>query len=140
MARLDKQLNSNAWLTVAIREGKNREIRRVMEALGYRVSRLIRLSYGPFQLGTMEDGDVQEVKQGALMDQLGMTEPEDRGPTLSLKQGQKRRPNRGFKKSGRPNSGRPNSGSPNSGRAKSPGGNRSASRSSNGNRPFRPKS
>ncbi len=105
LARLDKQLNSNAWLTVAIREGKNREIRRVMEALGYRVSRLIRLSYGPFQLGTMEDGDVQEVKQGALMDQLGMTEPEDRGPTLSLKRGQKRKPKRSFHKSGAPNAG-----------------------------------
>ena len=64
------------------------------------------------------------------MDQLGMTEPEDKGPTLSLKQGQKRRPNKGFKKSGRPNSGR----------AKSAGENRSGSRSSNGNRPFKPKS
>ena len=117
LARLDTQLNSNAWLTIAIREGKNREIRRVMESLGYRVSRLIRLSYGPFQLGTMEDGDVQEVKQAALMDQLGLTEPEDRGPTLSLKQGQKRRPQRGFNKSGGQNK-----------------------HGSKGKRPFRPKS
>lgn len=92
LARLDKQLNSNAWLTVAIREGKNREIRHVMEALGYRVSRLIRLSYGPFQLGTMEDGDVQEVRPAALKDQLGMTEPEEQRPILGLKNGQKRLP------------------------------------------------
>jgi len=84
LARLDKQLNSNAWLTIAIREGKNREIRRVMEALGYRVSRLIRLSYGPFQLGNMEEGSVSEVKSGALMDQLGLTDPVEQKPTLSL--------------------------------------------------------
>ena len=71
LARLDKQLTSNAWLTIAIKEGKNREIRRVMEYLGYSVSRLIRTSYGPFQLGNMKEDDLKEVKQVVLREQLG---------------------------------------------------------------------
>lgn len=74
LARLDSQMNSNAWLTIAIREGKNREIRRVMDYLGYPVSRLIRLSYGPFMLGNMAEGAVEEVKTASLMDQLGLGE------------------------------------------------------------------
>ena len=57
MARLDNQTPSNAWLTVAIKEGKNREIRHIMEYLGYPASRLLRLSYGPFSLGNLEDGE-----------------------------------------------------------------------------------
>ncbi len=71
LARLDKQMTSNAWLTIAIKEGKNREIRRVMEFLGYSVSRLIRTSYGPFQLGNMEEDTFIEVKQSILREQLG---------------------------------------------------------------------
>ena len=70
-ARLDKQMPSNAWLTIAIKEGKNREIRHVMEHLGYTVSRLIRLSYGPFQLGKMAEATVDEVKPAILKEQLG---------------------------------------------------------------------
>ncbi len=70
-ARLDKQMPSNAWLTIAITEGKNREIRHIMEYLGYPVSRLLRLSYGPFQLGTLTEGSVEEVKPAILKDQLG---------------------------------------------------------------------
>ena len=73
LARLDKQMTSNAWLTIAIKEGKNREIRRVMEFLGYSVSRLIRTSYGPFQLGAMKEDDLQEVKQTILREQLGQS-------------------------------------------------------------------
>ena len=72
LARLDNQMPSNAWLTVAIKEGKNREIRHIMEYLGYPVSRLIRLSYGPFSLGNLEDGDVREVKTNVLTEQLGL--------------------------------------------------------------------
>ena len=72
LARLDNQMPSNAWLTVAIKEGKNREIRHIMEYLGYPVSRLIRLSYGPFSLGNLEDGDVREVKTNVLKEQLGL--------------------------------------------------------------------
>ncbi|MDC0063255.1 rRNA pseudouridine synthase [Candidatus Puniceispirillum sp.] len=72
IAKLDRQMASNAWLTVAIREGKNREIRRIMDYLGHKVSRLIRISYGPFQLGKLEDGDIEAVKARVLADQLGI--------------------------------------------------------------------
>ena len=84
LARLDKQLTSNAWLTIAIKEGKNREIRRVMEYLGYSVSRLIRTSYGPFQLGNMEEDELQEVKQAVLREQLGQNVKEEKKTTISF--------------------------------------------------------
>jgi 23S rRNA pseudouridine2605 synthase len=71
-AKLDRQMASNAWLTIAIREGKNREIRRIMDYLGHKVSRLIRISYGPFQLGNLEDGDIKAVNARVLADQLGI--------------------------------------------------------------------
>lgn len=70
-AALDRQQGSNAWLTMGLREGKNREIRRVMEHLGYSVSRLLRISYGPFQLGLLEPGQVEEVPRRVLRDQIG---------------------------------------------------------------------
>jgi len=72
LAQLDKQMRSNAWLTVAIKEGKNREIRHIMDYIGYPVSRLIRLSYGPFSLGNLQDSDVREVKTNVLAEQLGL--------------------------------------------------------------------
>ncbi len=68
---LDKQQGANAWLTVGLREGKNREIRRAMTEVGLIVNRLIRVSYGPFRLNTMKPGDVVEVKAKVLRDQLG---------------------------------------------------------------------
>jgi len=70
----DRQQGANAWLTVGLREGKNREIRRVMEAQGVTVNRLIRISYGPFQLGQLKQGDVEEVKQRIVKDQMGLRE------------------------------------------------------------------
>lgn len=71
---LDKIQGANAWLTVSIREGKNREIRRAMDTVGLSVNRLIRVSYGPFRLGELEPGGVEEVKARVLRDQLGMAE------------------------------------------------------------------
>jgi len=69
---LDRQKGANAWVTVAIREGKNREVRRAMEAVGLIVNRLIRLSYGPFQLGSLKPGAVEEIRPRVLRDQLGL--------------------------------------------------------------------
>ncbi|MGY9056781.1 MAG: pseudouridine synthase [Alphaproteobacteria bacterium] len=70
-ATLDEQLDSNAWLTVSIKEGKNREVRRVMQWMGYHVNRLLRVSYGPFQLGQLPRGTVEEVGRKFMRDQLG---------------------------------------------------------------------
>ena len=68
----DRQQGANAWLTVGIREGKNREIRRAMEHIGLTVNRLIRISYGPFRLGFIKPGEVEEVKARILREQLGI--------------------------------------------------------------------
>jgi 23S rRNA pseudouridine2605 synthase len=72
-ASLDREQGSNVWLTFAIREGKNREVRKVLESLGLKVNRLIRVSYGPFQLGELADGMVEEIKTQVLREQLGPT-------------------------------------------------------------------
>lgn len=65
------QKGSNAWLIVSITEGKNKEIRKVMKYLDLEVARLIRLSYGPFQLGSLQKGEIREVPQKVLKEQLG---------------------------------------------------------------------
>ncbi|MDP5307962.1 pseudouridine synthase [Paracoccus spongiarum] len=69
--KLDSQQGANAWLTVGIREGKNREIRRAMAHVGLQVNRLIRVGYGPFKLAGLERNEVSEVKRRVLRDQLG---------------------------------------------------------------------
>jgi 23S rRNA pseudouridine2605 synthase len=74
-ASLERQQRSNAWIAMGLREGKNREVRRVLEHLGLQVTRLIRLSYGPFQLGNLERGAVAEVPKKVLAEQLGVTAP-----------------------------------------------------------------
>ena len=70
-AKLERGGGANAWINVAITEGKNREVRRVLDALGLRVNRLIRTSYGPFQLGTLQPGAVEEIQRKVLREQLG---------------------------------------------------------------------
>lgn len=70
-ARLERIQGDNAWLVMGLREGKNREIRRVLEHLGHPVSRLIRIAYGPFQLGSLARGAIEEVRPKVLKDQLG---------------------------------------------------------------------
>ncbi len=70
-AEFERQQGSNAWLAFSLREGKNREVRHVLEHLGLAVTRLIRLSYGPFQLGLLARGAVEEVTGKVLRDQLG---------------------------------------------------------------------
>ena len=69
---LDKEQGANAWFTVGLREGKNREVRRAFATIDLEVNRLIRTSYGPFQLGTLARGEVDEVKAKVLRDQLGL--------------------------------------------------------------------
>jgi 23S rRNA pseudouridine2605 synthase len=77
-ATLDRQQGDNAWLTMALTEGKNREIRNLCRHFGWAVSRLIRLSYGPFQLGNLESGQVEEVKGKVLKDQLNIETPKEK--------------------------------------------------------------
>ena len=72
----DKQSGANVWLTIGLREGKNREIRRALEEVGLIVNRLIRVSYGPFQLGDLTRGGVEEVRPKILRDQLGIKREE----------------------------------------------------------------
>jgi 23S rRNA pseudouridine2605 synthase len=70
-ATLERDQGSNVWLVFAIREGKNREVRNVLAHLGLEVNRLIRISYGPFQLGELAEGAVEEVRTRVLREQLG---------------------------------------------------------------------
>jgi len=70
-ATLDREQGANIWLTFAIREGKNREVRKVLESLGLKVNRLIRVSFGPFELGELDDAAVVEVETEKLREALG---------------------------------------------------------------------
>lgn len=70
-ATLDRKQGHNVWITMGLREGKNREIKNVLGALGLDVNRLIRISFGPFQLGDIREGDVFEIKSRILREQLG---------------------------------------------------------------------
>lgn len=102
---LDRQQGANAWLTIGLREGRNREIRRAMEAVGLTVNRLIRISYGPFQLGELKTGEVEELRRKVVRDQLGL-ELEDPTGTAVKKPSAVRRPPRrkpgGFGGAGQP--------------------------------------
>ncbi len=87
---IDRQQGGNVWLTIGLREGKNREIRRALNAVGLDVNRLIRISYGPFQLGDLPEGEVDEIRPKVLAEQLGI-----------------KREGQAVKKSARPKPGRP---------------------------------
>ncbi|MEL6451929.1 MAG: pseudouridine synthase [Pseudomonadota bacterium] len=123
---LDRQQGANAWLTVGLREGKNREIRRAMDAIGLSVNRLIRISYGPFQLGELKPGAVEEVRRRIVRDQLGLApEADDRGTATKAKSVRRgpRKPTRqggppGSKPAGPkpPSRGKPGPGKPRTGR------------------------
>jgi 23S rRNA pseudouridine2605 synthase len=80
-AEVDARKGDNTWLTVSLREGRNREIRRVMTHLGLSVSRLIRVAYGPFQLGSLERGGIEEIPARVLREQL----PADAGASVTAK-------------------------------------------------------
>ena len=71
-ARLEREQGSNVWIMMGLREGKNREIKRVLEHLGLAVNRLIRVSFGPFELGDLPEGAVAELNTRILRDQLGL--------------------------------------------------------------------
>ncbi|WP_262330442.1 pseudouridine synthase [Bosea sp. BH3] len=71
IARFERQQGFNTWLTVDLREGKNREVKTVLEHLGLTVNRLIRISFGPFQLGDLPEGEADEIRSRVLQDQLG---------------------------------------------------------------------
>ena len=71
VARFERQQGSNTWLTVDLREGKNREVKTVLEHLGLDVNRLIRVSFGPFQLGDLPEGEADEIRSRVIRDQLG---------------------------------------------------------------------
>lgn len=78
-ATLDRAQGDNVWITLGLREGKNREVKRILEFLGLSVNRLIRLSFGPFQLGDLEVGLVEEIRTKVLKEQLGKTLSEQAG-------------------------------------------------------------
>jgi len=93
---LDRQQGANAWLTIGLREGKNREIRRAMEDIGFTVNRLLRVSYGPFQLGSLKQGEVEEIRRRVMRDQLGLdAEPAPNKPAKHPARPQRKRPQTG---------------------------------------------
>ena len=97
---LDRQQGANAWATVAIREGRNREVRRAMEAVDLVVNRLIRVSFGPFRLGDLKSGETSEIRQKVLREQLGLAKEgesavDDRGPAARPRTVSRRKPKAG---------------------------------------------
>jgi 23S rRNA pseudouridine2605 synthase len=93
-ATLDQVSGANAWLTVAIREGKNREVRKVLQHFGLEVNRLIRISFGPFQLSEMKPGEVEHVRRKVLVDQLGVKVAQQFGLTEALEEQRSERKSR----------------------------------------------
>jgi 23S rRNA pseudouridine2605 synthase len=114
-AVIDRQQGANAWLTIGIREGRNREIRRAMEAVNLSVNRLIRISYGPFRLGELKAGEVEEVRRKVMREQLGIGPGEAPGEaTAGATRGPRpgARPGSAPRSVGKPPSGKPAAGKP----------------------------
>lgn len=84
-AVLERSKGQNSWAAVSLREGKNREIRKVFEHLGLKVSRLIRVAYGPFQLGDLREGEAAEVPGKVLKEQLGLAANPNREKRLKAR-------------------------------------------------------
>lgn len=78
-ATLEREQGANVWISIGLREGKNREVKNILGALGLTVGRLIRVSFGPFQLGDLEEGGVREIRGRILRDQLGEKLVEESG-------------------------------------------------------------
>src|SRR6185437_14071261 len=85
-AKLDREQGANAWLTLGLREGKNREIKKILEHLGLAVNRLIRISFGPFELGDLPEREVMEVRTRVLRDQLGVKLAKEAGVNFDAPQ------------------------------------------------------
>ena len=106
-AALDNQQRANAWLTVSLSEGRNREIRKVMEHLGLEVNRLIRVAFGPFQLGNLSRGQTGEITGKVLRDQLsgeggGAPRPKSKKTGWAAKSPSRRRKKTGAKTGKKP--------------------------------------
>lgn len=84
-AILERAKGQNSWAAVSLREGKNREVRKVFEHLGLKVSRLIRVAYGPFQIGDLREGEVAEVQGKVLKEQLGLAANPNREKRLKAR-------------------------------------------------------
>mgnify|MGYP002620424453 CR=1 FL=1 len=113
---IDRQQGANAWVTVGLREGRNREIRRAMEALGFQVNRLIRISYGPFQLGDLAAGAIEEIRPRVLRDQLGIA-PEEAGEKAARRAPGPKKPGTGRAGPTRAEHGKSDAGKPPQGKA-----------------------
>jgi 23S rRNA pseudouridine2605 synthase len=83
-AHLDKRRGDNSWISVSLQEGKNREIRKVMEHLGLRVNRLIRIAYGPFQLGELHRDTIREVSARIISEETGFGTPKPKRLSAKL--------------------------------------------------------
>ena len=125
---LDRQQGANAWATVAIREGRNREVRRAMEAVDLVVNRLIRVSFGPFRLGDLKSGKTSEIRQKVLREQLGLAKEgegavDDRSPAARPRTVSRRKPKAGGRAKGAGSGGAgPKAGAKSKGGAKPRGG------------------
>jgi 23S rRNA pseudouridine2605 synthase len=100
-ATLDSEKGANQWLTIGIREGKNREVRKVLEHIGLKVNRLIRVSFGPFELGDVKEGAVEEVPTRLLREQIGfelekLSQSDFEAPLREAKQPEMKRPAKDF--------------------------------------------